>query len=52
METFLRLGALFFEHLQCIGPAVVNNDDARGAAAEVVPGIPEVEVLLEHQSAE
>ena len=24
----LRLGALFFEHLNCIGPTVVSNDDA------------------------
>jgi len=27
--TVLWLGALFFEHLKCIGPAVVRNDDAR-----------------------
>jgi hypothetical protein len=27
--TVFRLGALFFEHLKCIGPAVVSNDDAR-----------------------
>jgi len=25
--TILRLGALFFEHLKCVGPAVVSNDD-------------------------
>src|SRR5215472_3691545 len=27
--TVLRFWALFFEHLKCIGPAVVSNDDAR-----------------------
>jgi hypothetical protein len=27
--TALRLGALFFEDVKCIGPAVVGDDDAR-----------------------
>jgi hypothetical protein len=27
--TGLRLGVIFFNHLQCIGPAAVSNDDAR-----------------------
>jgi hypothetical protein len=27
--TILRLGALFFNQAQCVGPAVMSDDDAR-----------------------
>src|SRR5579864_2322959 len=27
--TTLRLGALLFKHLQCVGPAIVSDDDPR-----------------------
>src|SRR6185436_5915125 len=35
--TVLRLGALFFEHLKCFGPAVVTHDNARVLHGPVPP---------------
>src|SRR6185436_11641106 len=35
--TNLRLGALFFNHLKCVGPAVVGDDDARVSHEPLFP---------------
>jgi hypothetical protein len=35
--TTLRLGALLFNHLQCIGPAVVGDDDSPVSHGPLTP---------------